>query len=310
LKKISIVIPVYNEEKNVPTAYAAIKSVLEGLSDAYDFEIVFTDNHSTDRSFALLRDIALKDSKVKVARFSRNFGYQKSIYTGYSLSTGDIVIQLDCDLQDPPALIPEFLRKWQEGYLVVFGVRKTRSEGPIITAARKVFYRLINFLSEDELPHDAGDFRLVDRRVVDELKRIYDSSPYLRGTIASLGFNQVGIPYDRLERTQGDSKFNFSSLFSLALDGIVNHSVVPLRLASYTGIFTFIAALVLMLGYTAGKILLGKHWPAGFTTTTTLILLSLSLNALFMGIIGEYLGRIFLQVKRRPITIIEESFNL
>jgi len=282
------------------------------MDGVYAHEIVFTDNHSEDNSFALLEAIAANDSQVKVARFSRNFGYQKSIYTGYSLCTGDAVIQLDCDLQDPPSLIPEFLRKWEEGYAVVYGIRRTRSnsEGMLLTTIRRLFYHLIDFLSEDSLPHDAGDFRLVDRRVVEELKHLYDCNPYLRGTIASMGFNQVGIPYDRLKRAQGESKFSLSDLFKLAADGILNHSIVPLRLASYTGFFTFAAALILMLGYVACKILLNKPWPAGFTTTTTLILLSLSLNALFLGIIGEYLGRIYQQIKRRPITIIEKTLNI
>ncbi len=310
MKKISIAIPVYNEEKNVREAYAVVRRLFDSLKDRYDYEIVFTDNHSDDNSYALLQDIASTDWRVKVARFSRNFGYQKSIYTGYSLSTGDAVIQLDCDLQDPVSLIPEFLKKWEEGYAVVYGVRKTRSEGMFITALRKIFYRLIDFLSEDALPHDAGDFRLVDRRVIDELKRVYDYNPYLRGSIASMGFNQIGIPYDRLERVHGESKFNFSSLFRLAMDGILNHSIVPLRIASFIGMFTFGAALLLMVGYLICKAVLSKPWPAGFTTTTTLLLLSMSLNALFLGIIGEYIGRIYQQIKKRPIAIIEKSLNL
>jgi dolichol-phosphate mannosyltransferase len=213
-------------------------------------------------------------------------------------------------MQDPPSLILAFITKWEEGNQVVYGVRRTRSEGPLITILRKIFYRMINFLSDDELPHDAGDFRLVDRRVVDELKRIYDSTPYIRGTIASLGFQQVGVPYDRHERSAGESKFNFSSLINLAIDGILNHSIIPLRLAIYTGLTTFFIALLLVAGYVSCKVFLHLHWPAGFTTTTTLILISLSLNALFLGIIGEYLGRIFQQVKHRPITVIEESVNL
>lgn len=306
---ISICVPVFNEERNIEPLYEALVPVLEMVSDRYDFEIIFTDNHSTDSTVQVLERLVLRDRRVRAIRFSRNFGFQRSILTGYMNARGAAAVQIDCDLQDPPTLIPEFIRQWENGYQVVYGIRTTRKESWWLNATRKFFYRLIDSLSEDELPLDAGDFRLVDRRVLDELQRIEDSQPYLRGTIAALGFNQLGVPYERQERRHGESKFSFGELVALALDGILNHSVVPLRIATYLGLTISVATLLAILVYLVGRIFFGQNWPPGFASTVILILGSLSLNALFLGIIGEYLGRIYRQVKKRPLTIVERKLG-
>ncbi len=309
-KLLSFIVPVFNEADNVAPLYAAVQGIMAELGPAYDYEVLFTDNHSTDNTFERLGDLAQSDPRVRVLRFSRNFGYQRSIHTGYSYCRGDAAVQLDCDLQDPPQMVLEFVRKWEDGYDVVFGVRKTRKESWGITQLRRVFYRLANAMSEDELPLDAGDFRLVDRRVIDELKKIDDCRPYLRGQIATLGFRQLGIPYDRQERSRGESKFSFSDLVSLAMDAIVSHSIVPMRLATYVGFGTFCATVVGILWYALAKWVFGQDWPAGFATLTILQLLSISLNGLFLGVIGEYVGRIYQQTKRRPLTVVQESVNV
>lgn len=308
-KLITILVPVFNEEQNIEPLYEALQPVLAQLSDRYEFEVLFTDNHSTDSTFAAIERLAARDPRIRALRFSRNFGFQRSILTGYLNARGDAAVQIDCDLQDPPAVILEFVKKWEEGYRVVYGVRSSRKEGWMMNSTRRFFYRLIDSLSEDDLPLDAGDFRLVDRRVLDELRNLDDSQPYLRGTIASLGFSQVGIPYDRAERTRGESKFSFGELVGLALDGILNHSVVPLRIATYLGLAVSALTLIAIVGYTAGRVFFGADWPPGFATIIILILGSLSLNALFLGIIGEYLGRIYKQVKRRPLTIVEREID-
>jgi len=178
-----------------------------------------------------------------------------------------------------------------------------------MNSIRKLFYRIIDSLSEDELPLDAGDFRLVDRCVLDELRQIDDYQPYLRGTIAALGFDQIGISYDRSERQHGESKFSFGELIGLALDGILNHSVVPLRIATYLGLGVSLTTLLGTIGYLVGRLFLAKNWPPGFASVIILLMGSLSLNALFLGIIGEYLGRIYRQVKRRPLTVVEREIN-
>jgi glycosyltransferase involved in cell wall biosynthesis len=305
---ISLVIPVYNEETNIEPAYRELSSVMAEQASEYDVEFVFTDNHSTDRTFDILR-LAASDPRVRVFRFSRNFGYQRSIKTGFLKARGNAAIQVDCDLQDPPELIPIFLRHWREGARVVYGVREARQESFLMNGIRRLFYRVINSLSEDELPPDAGDFRLVDRRIIDELRAMEDSHPYLRGAIAAMGFEQRGIPYTRNARTRGISKFSLTDLVRLAVDGVLNHSIVPLRIASLIGITVAIVLLLGAAGYFVARILFGADWPAGFATLTVLHLAGISLNALFLGIIGEYLGRIYLQVRTRPLTIIEDEID-
>lgn len=310
LPLISIVLPAYNEEQNIRPLFERLHPILAQLSERFRFEFVVTDNHSTDRTFALLQEAAENDPRIRVFRLSRNFGFQRSILTGYMQCRGDAAIQLDVDLQDPPELISVFLDHWQSGADVVYGVRVERTEGRLITFARSLFYRVIDLLSEDKLPVDAGDFRLISRRVIDLVCAYRDANPYLRGTIATLGFEQVGVPYARSARKFGESKFPFSKLLSLALDGILNHSTVPLRFATYFGLVTSILTVILMLCYAFVRVILRAPWPAGFTTLAALILLSISINAMLLGIIGEYLGRMYHQVRDAPVSIIESTIDL
>ena len=303
---ISIVTPMLDEEQNVERYYQRVTSVMDSL-DRYDYEIVITDNHSADGTFESLRRLAEKDSRVRAYRFSRNFGYQRSIWTGYTLAEGAAAIQLDADLQDPPELIPQFIEAWEKGAMVVYGVRRSRKEGLAMNVARRLFYRTVAAMSEDDLPLDAGDFRLVDRQILNQLRAMPDTQPYLRGTIAALGFNQVGLAYDRDARTAGRTKFGLRDLLTFSIDAILSHSTVPLRIASYTGLVVTFLMMLLLITFVAGRLLFGQNWPAGFATTTVLILLSISLNALFLGVIGEYLGRIYKQIKPGPITVIEAA---
>ena len=279
---------------------------METLQPAYEFELVFTDNCSKDRSFELIRELAERDERVRGLRFSRNFGFQRSILTAYLNARGDVAVQIDADLQDPPSLIPVFIEHWEAGSHVVYGVRVSRKEAWWREFLRKSFYRIINWLSEDELPLDSGDFRLIDRCVLDELHTMDDAQPYLRGTIATMGFRQVGVPYNRFERKRGTSHFSWSDLVTLAVDGILNHSIVPLRIATFVGLFVSLLTFIGSIAFLVGKLVFGQNWPAGFATTIVVVLLSSSLNAMFLGIIGEYLGRIYRQVKRPPLTIVEQ----
>jgi glycosyltransferase involved in cell wall biosynthesis len=306
---ISIVVPVYNEELNILPFYERIRPVLASLNQRFRFEFVFTDNHSTDRTFALLSQLAASDPRIRAFRFSRNFGFQRSILTGYTRCRGDAAIQLDVDLQDPPELIEAFLNRWQAGADVVYGIRAQRAEGWAITTARVIFYRLVDMLSDERLPVDAGDFRLISRRVIDILCAYRDANPYLRGTIATLGFEQVGIEYVRAPRQRGESKFPFSKLVSLAIDGILNHSTVPLRFATYFGLFASFITIFIMLVYAFVRLVLHAEWPAGFATLAALVLVSISINAMLLGIIGEYLGRMYRQVREAPLTIVEAAID-
>lgn len=305
---ISIIVPVYNEERNVDRTYGELRRVTDSL-DAYRFEFIFTDNHSTDNTFAKLCAIAGTDPNVRVARFARNFGFQKSVMTGYRLAQGAAAIQIDADLQDPPALFGEFLKKWEEGHDVVVGVRRGRREGLVLSQARRSFYRMMARLDGDHLIADAGDFRLVDRSVIERLRRIHDPHVYLRGLISSLARKQTGIPFDRAERMFEQSKFRLRGLTRLAFDGVLSHSSLPLRISFYIGLLVAVAAVLLAVFYALIWWISPQSVPQGFTTTQILILFGIGLNSIFLGIVGVYVGRIYDQVRRRPSTVIADIVN-
>ena len=306
---VSICIPVLNEEKNIPKAYKRVCDVFEQLPE-FRLEFVFTDNASTDDGYALLEALAKTDSRIRVARFSTNYGYQKSILAGYMLSQGAAVIQLDCDLQDPPELIPKMLEKWQEGYAVVYGIRTKRQEPISMQLIRKTFYRGLNMISDNEIPIDAGDFRLLDRKIVNAIKIFDDQSPYIRGLISSLGFKQTGISYERDRRVEGYSKFRPKQLFELAADAVVSNSFFPLRLATYIGFFMSVVALTLFLATIVAKLGFQANWPAGFATLAILGILNIAVTATFLGIFGAYIGRVLKQVRTSPMVIIDKGIRV
>lgn len=304
---ITIIIPVYNEADNLSRTYERLRTVIDSLRNSYRFEVLFLDNCSNDSSFEKIKSLKQGDSRVRGIRYSKNVGYQRSIYMGYLKARGNAVIQLDCDLQDPPEMIPRFLEKWKEGFPFVYGIRTVRQEGFVLNKMRAAFYRIINYLSEDDLPLDAGEFRLIDRKIVKLLGGINDHTPYLRGLIASFGFKRHGIPYTRDARQFGETKFSVFELVGIALDGLFNHSLIPLKLMTWTGVVLSSCSMTGLLVYFTGKVFFSADWPAGFTTITMLILLSLGVSSLFLGIIGEYLSRIYRQVKARPIAIVDEE---
>lgn len=301
---ITISIPVYNEAENVEVLLERLRA-LAAVNPRYDFEFLFTDNASEDETYARLKIEASSDARIRVLRFSRNFGFQRSILTNFLNARGDAAIQIDADMQDPPELISEFIARWEKGYKVVYGVRRRRPEAWWLEMSRKLYYRMVNRLSEVDVPPDAGDFRLIDRTIIHHLADIKDRAPYLRGYIAGLGYPQIGIPYDRDARKAGQSKFGLPKLIKLAIDGICSQSTSPLHyitLAGFTisglSVFATIAYLILWLFAPSAT-------PQGFMTLALLALFSIGLNALFIGIIGEYVGRIFDSVRGHPMTIIE-----
>ncbi|MEH2544275.1 glycosyltransferase involved in cell wall biosynthesis [Bradyrhizobium sp. AZCC 2262] len=309
-KLISVLIPVYNEEGNIKRAYEAVRDTFDLLKDRYTFEIIFTDNHSTDGSIAIISELAKSDTRVRAVRFARNFGFQRSVLTGYRLASGDAAIQLDCDLQDPPSLFPKFLDLWEQGHDVVVGIRHFRQESQLLQWARRSYYRLLKSVSDDNLMLDSGDFRLIDRSLLDQLHLIDDAAPYTRGLTSMLATRQIGVPYDRQVRQSGESKFPVGKLMALAIDGLITHSIFPLRLAAYIGIGTSVLTCLASFVYIFSRLFFGFNWPAGFATTTVLLLFGISLNGIFLGIIGEYVGRIYNQVRSRPTTVVEYSVNL
>ncbi|MGV8834204.1 MAG: glycosyltransferase family 2 protein [Devosia sp.] len=307
-KLISIIVPVYNEQDNIQITYDELKKTTASL-DAYDFEFIFTDNHSTDQTFAKLARIAEIDPSVRVARFARNFGFQKSVLTGYLLARGAAAIQIDADLQDPPAMFGPFLAKWEEGFDVVVGVRGQRHEGTLLYHGRRLYYRLMIKLAGEHLIADAGDFRLIDRSIIEKLRLVDDVHIYLRGLISSLARNQTGIGFDRHKRLHNESKFRFRSLMTFALDGIMAHSSLPLRLAFYIGLLTACGSVLLGAFYLLNRIFGDNSGPEGFATTQVLILLGIGLNGLFLGVIGAYIGRIYDEVRSRHTAVVAQVLN-
>lgn len=304
---ITIIVPVFNEEDNVERTYAELKRETSQL-DAYRFEFLFTDNHSTDKTFEKLTRIAATDPDVRIARLARNFGFQKSVLTGYRLARGCAAIQIDADLQDPPSMFGPFLEQWRAGHDVVVGVRRRRRESQAMEQGRRIYYRLLRLLDGPHLIPDGGDFRLVDRSVIERFRRINDPHLYLRGLISSLARRQVGIPFDRSERLYNNSKFRLNSLVRLAMDGILAHSSLPLRVSFYVGVLVALGATLLSAFYAALR-MFSPSVPPGFTTTQILILFGIGLNSIFLGIVGVYVGRIYDQVRIRPPTIISELIN-
>jgi len=307
---ISIVVPVYNEAGNIFPLYDAVISVFRTTKMRYDLEIIFSDNHSNDKTFEELEVLAQKDTRVKVIRYNRNYGFQKSLLTAYRHTSGNAAIQIDCDQQDPPSLLSQFLELWEDGHDVVVGVRESREESRLLTWCRRKFYVLLNLLSEDKLVPNAGDFRLVDRTILDKIAVINHHDPYVRGLIDSLAINGAKVLYNRSARYRGSSKFPIQKLFGFARDGIIAHSILPLRLATYVGLGISIFTFLLSGIYLLTALVAGSSWPRGFATTTILILFGIGINGIFLGILGEYIARIYHQTRPSPITVVERSLNL
>jgi polyisoprenyl-phosphate glycosyltransferase len=305
-KLLSVIIPVYNEGENVEFIYNQIDYLSVGDLKSHHFEILFSDNGSDDDSYQRIRDLASRDNRVKGIRLSRNFGFQANILSGLLNASGDAIIQLDADGEDPPGLIARFVEKWEEGYDVVYGVRVKRRESAWLTLSRKLYYRMLHGVSDVNLPVDAGDFRLIDRKVADVIcNRFMEHNPYLRGLVSFAGFKQCGVPYEREARKTGRSKFSLSSYIVLALDAITSFSRIPLKLVTMVGVFlsvmSFVGAILYFITWLFGDI------PVrGFTTLLLVLLLVSGIQLLSLGILGEYIGRIFDEVKNRPRTIVQD----
>ncbi|MGL4396240.1 MAG: glycosyltransferase family 2 protein [Hyphomicrobium sp.] len=307
-KLITISIPVYNEVDNVAPLLQRLRALATECA-AYDFEFLFTDNASNDGTFDTLAEEARKDQRIRVLRFTRNFGFQLSILANYLHAKGDAAIQIDADLQDPPELIPEFLSAWEKGYKVVYGIRKSRKENALLNGARRIYYRLLRRLSTAAVPIDAGDFRLIDRVIIEHLRKSNDNSPYLRGMIAEFGYAQIGIPYDRSGRSKGVSKFRLPALIRLAIDGVCSQSTKPLEVITIFGFILSFLSFLATIFYFVWFLLYAENATPGFTTIVILMLLSTGLNAAFVGVLGEYIGRIFRNTRELHLPILEHRIE-
>lgn len=305
---ISIVTPTYNEEDNVGALYEEVKKVCRGIG-RHTFEHVFIDNASTDRTVAILRDLAKADRNVKVIVNARNFGPVRSPYYGMLQTRGDATVILAADFEDPPALLPQLVAKWDECFKIAVAVKEGSDESGPRAALRRLYYHALGLLSEIELTKNHSGYGLYDRQVLDIVRRIDDPYPYFRGLLSEIGFESAKVPFRMPARKRGLSKHNFYSLYDFAMLGIVNHSKVPLRLATMFGFVCSLVSLLLAFGYLAAKLLFWNRFSFGLAPILIGFFLFSSVQLFFIGIIGEYLGAVYTQVQRRPLVIERERIN-
>jgi dolichol-phosphate mannosyltransferase len=308
MPRFSLVVPVLNEQEVLRDTYGTLNVVLDSLAMSY--EVLVVDNGSTDRTPAIMRDLCARDRRWKYIRLSRNFGYQNSITAGMLAAQGEAIMVIDADLQDPPELIPEFVARWLGGYDIVYGVREKRTgESRLRVVPTMLALRLITWMSDDvKLPAHSGDFRLITRRVRDAFALLPETNRYVRGMIHWLGFNQIGIPYVRRGRTRGVTKMNPLALVGFTLNAIFSFSIKPLRMFSAFGLATLGLTAVLALVYFVMSFV--TQPPRGITTVLLLLLVNLGVLSLGIGILGEYIAKIYAESKRRPLWLVDYTLNL
>jgi polyisoprenyl-phosphate glycosyltransferase len=308
MKTISIVTPCFNEEKNIEPLYHAVKSVFSKLKK-YRYEHIFIDNASTDNTVGELKKIAKKDKSIKIIVNARNFGHIRSPYYGLLQAKGDAAILLVADFQDPPEMIAEYLKKWESGYEIVLGTKNKSKESAFIFSLRKLYYLTIRKFGEFEHIDNYTGFGLYDKKVIRTLAKFKDPYPYFRGLIAEIGFNRCIIPYVQPKRKFGKTKNNFYTLYDMAMLGFVNNSKIPLRLSAFIGFIIGTISFIIALMYLIYKIIYWDRFQLGSAPIIIGIFFFSSIQLFFIGILGEYIGAIYTQVKDRPLVIEKERIN-
>jgi polyisoprenyl-phosphate glycosyltransferase len=307
MKKISIITPCYNEEENLGELYQRICRAMETLN--YDYEHILIDNASTDHSVEILRKLASKDNRVKVIMNTRNFGHIRSPYYALLQTTGDAVVCMASDLQDPPERIPEFIKKWEQGYKVVIGVKTRSEESGLFFFLRTIYYRILRNLSDVPLIENFTGYGLYDRQVVDALRDLNDPYPYFRGLIADLGYQRAQVEFNQPRRQRGISKNNFYTLYDLAMLGLTGYTKVPLRIATMLGFLAAALSFVVGLVYLLYKLLFWQQFTLGSAPIVIGLFFLGSIQLFFLGIVGEYIGAIYTQIMKRPLVIEKERIN-
>jgi dolichol-phosphate mannosyltransferase len=307
---ISICVPVLNEEKNLTKLHTELCAIARTVQGNSHFEFIFTDNNSSDNSWKVIKELSKNDPRVRGYRFARNIGFQRSIYFGYMQAKGNAIVQIDADLQDPPETILKFLKSWQEGYKVVVGIRRKRAENLFMRKFRNFGYALISKLARFEITKNAGDFRLIDREVVEILRKSNNPHPYLRGAIAGMGFSEKGIFYDRRQRTQGNSKIGLTSVVKLGFTGLINYSNVLSKLAVMIFTVSLTLSIVGMLVNLSAKFNTSmNNVPPGFTTVVILLFIVIAVNSLFFAILIHYLQQIHIVVTNENQVVVTERID-
>jgi dolichol-phosphate mannosyltransferase len=306
--EISVVVPIFNEERTLAELHRRLSSVLAAATRAY--EIVFVNDGSHDGSLAALRALGASDPRVKVVSLSRNFGHQTSITAGLDHARGEAVVIMDGDLQDPPELIPTLLVEWRKGFDVVYAVRRERpGESRFKRWTATVFYRLFARVTKLDVPLDAGDFRLLSRRAADHVRSIRETNRYVRGLTSWIGLRQIGVTYTREERFAGDTKFGLARMLRFGLDGITSFSFLPLQVSTAIGVLIAFGCVAFM-GWALWARMVSHDTVPGWASTIVIILFLSAIQFLILGVYGEYIGRIYAEVKRRPLYIVDETLNL
>ena len=308
-KKITIVVPMYNEEKVVEECYKRLKINLEKI-EKYDYEIIFINDGSKDKTLEILESKARFDKKIKIISFSRNFGHQSAVSAGLQNVTGDAVIIIDADLQDPPELIPDMLKLWEQGNDIVYGKRiKREGENLFKLFSAKMFYKTLNALSDVDIPADTGDFRLVDRKVVDIVNTFQEHNKFFRGLFSWVGYKQIPYEYERKERFAGKTKYPLRKMLKLASDGIISFSTKPLRLVGVLGVISILVSILLCIYAIISYIYRLNNLSAGWTSIMVAITFFSGVQMMTSWIIAEYIGRIYDETKGRPQYIIDKKIN-
>jgi len=303
---LSVVVPVYNEQEVLEALHSRLLQVLAPAVES--FEVVFVDDGSRDATPGMLDSIVKSDSRFKAIHFSRNFGHQAAVTAGLHSVTGEVVVVIDADLQDPPELILDMIAKWRDGFEVVYAQKlRRKGVGALKRAAYFLFYRILRGLTDVEVPPDTGDFCLMDRKIVDLLNAMPERNRYVRGLRAWLGFNQTAIQFERPARFAGETKYPFSRMVSLAIDGILSLSKAPLRIAMYFGFLASAVSFVLLIAFVIEKIFGSTHLARGWASTIVVILFLGGVQLICLGVIGEFIGRIYDEVKQRPLYVVGRS---
>lgn len=305
---VSFVLPVYNEEENVAVFFKELVYATES-EPSYDYEFIFVNDGSRDGSLACLEQLAANDQRVVVVNLSRNFGHQYAITAGLDYADGAAVIVMDTDLQDPPAVAIEFLRKWEEGFDVVYGQRKSRKDTAFKKLTANLYYRLLSRAASIEIPRNTGDFRLLDRRVVNELARFREYNRFMRGLVSYLGFRQIAVPFDRNLRYAGKTSYSLKHMMKLGLDGILNFSTAPIRIINNLGIATALLSFLALIMVLITKLVAPQRLVPGWAFIVMSIFFVGGVQLIVMGVLGSYIGRSYAEVQRRPLYIVERVIN-
>lgn len=301
-------IPIYNEEENIHVLYKELKSILCDIEDLYAHELIFINDGSKDASWPILKTLAKSDAGVRAVSFSRNFGHQMALTAGYDLAGGDVIITMDADMQDPPKLILDMIKKWEEGYEIVYARRIDRKDSFLKKLTAKLYYKFLDLISDVKIPRNVGDFRLIDKKVLKTLNACREKARYFRGMVAWTGFSHAFINFSRPNRVAGATGYTWKKMFKLAFDGMTSFSMFPLKLAAYIGLFVIATGIFMFLYITFDAFINNVNYPL-FKWLVTIIYIFMGVQFLLLWFLGEYIGRIHDQQKGRPLYIIADELN-